>query len=89
MTLRQVQIDCGLFQVTVTEKDLNGPQIGAGLQQVGGKAVPPMPPPVLCRVFLCPPFVESLLCFGWRHSWQLWLPSWKDDKEGFHFPQHD
>jgi len=48
-----------------------------------------MPPPRLCRVFLWQPFVENVLRFGWRHSWQLWLSRWKDDQEGFHFPQHD
>lgn len=45
MFLRQVQVDRGLFQITMTEEDLNGPQIRAGLEQVCGEAVPPIPVP--------------------------------------------
>jgi hypothetical protein len=35
-----VKVDGGLFQITVAEQNLNGPQIGAGLQQMSGEAVP-------------------------------------------------
>jgi len=40
--LREVKVLRGRFQITVTEQDLNGAQIGAGLQQVGRPTVAPM-----------------------------------------------
>ena len=39
MLLRQVKVDRGLFQIAMPEKDLNGPQIGACLEQMSGEAV--------------------------------------------------
>ena len=35
-----MEIDGGLFQVAMAEQKLNGAQIGAGLEQMRGKAVP-------------------------------------------------
>jgi hypothetical protein len=43
MFLRQVQVDRGFFQITMAQENLNRPQIRAGLEQVCGEAVPPMP----------------------------------------------
>ena len=39
MLLRKVQIDRGLFKITVPEQDLDGAQIGAGFEQVRREAV--------------------------------------------------
>jgi hypothetical protein len=39
MPLREMQIDRRLFQVTVPEQHLNGAQVGAGFQQMSGKAM--------------------------------------------------
>ena len=35
-----VEVDCGLFQIAVSEQHLNCSEVSAGLQQVCGKAVP-------------------------------------------------
>jgi len=48
-----------------------------------------MPLPGLRRVLLCGPLLTDLKRLHWRHSPQSRLPTWKDDKEGFHFPEHD
>jgi len=40
-----VKIDGGFFQVAVSEQNLDGPQIGAGFQQVSCEAVGPIPGP--------------------------------------------
>ncbi len=40
MTLGQVQIDGGVFQSLMAHQQLDGAQIGAGLQQMRGKAMP-------------------------------------------------
>jgi hypothetical protein len=40
MTLGDVEIDSGLLEVMVAQQELNGAQISAVLQQVGGEAVP-------------------------------------------------
>jgi hypothetical protein len=40
MALRNMEVDGGLFQIVVTQEDLNGTQIGAGLQQMCGETVP-------------------------------------------------
>ena len=37
--LREMQIDRGLLQVTVSEQHLDGPQVGSGLEQMGGEAM--------------------------------------------------
>ena len=34
-----MQVDCRFLQIVMPEQDLNGPQIGAGLQQMSGKAM--------------------------------------------------
>ena len=34
-----MQIDRRLFQVAVSEQHLNGPQVGSGLEQMGGEAM--------------------------------------------------
>ena len=39
MTLGKMQVDGGLFQIAVAQQDLNGAQIGAGFEQMSGKAV--------------------------------------------------
>ena len=39
MPLRDMDINGGLLQIAVAEQNLNGAQVGAGLQQMGGKAV--------------------------------------------------
>ena len=43
MPLREMQVDGGVAEVGVTEQDLNGTQVRAGLQQMGGEAVATMP----------------------------------------------
>src|ERR1700685_1862931 len=40
MLLREVEIDGGLFEVTMPEQDLDGAQVSTCFQQVRGKAVP-------------------------------------------------
>ena len=40
VTLRQVQIDHGVFQVRVPHEKLNRPQICAGVKQVSCEAMP-------------------------------------------------
>ena len=40
MLLREVEIDGGLFEVAMTEQDLDGAEIRSSLQQMGRKAVP-------------------------------------------------
>ena len=37
---RDVGVDGGGARAVVAEQDLDGPQVGAGLEQVGGEAVP-------------------------------------------------
>ena len=53
-----MDVDRGLLQIAVAEENLDGAQVGAGLQQMGGEAVTEeascgivatMPPPGLCR----------------------------------------
>src|SRR6204780_5942390 len=39
MPLRHMDINGGLLQIAVAEENLDGAQVGAGLQQMGGKAV--------------------------------------------------
>ena len=39
MALRQVDVDHGLAQVGVAEQQLDGAQVGAGFEQMGGEAV--------------------------------------------------
>jgi len=39
MALRQMQIDGCLFQVVMSEEDLNGAQVSAVFEQVGSKTV--------------------------------------------------
>src|ERR1700749_1525017 len=34
-----MQINRGLFEVTVSEQHLDGPQVGSGLEQMGGEAM--------------------------------------------------
>ena len=36
---RDVGVDGGGFELPVAEKDLDGPEVGAGFEQVGGEAV--------------------------------------------------
>ena len=50
MLARQMQIDRGLFKVAMSEKDLDGAQVGAGFQQVGSEA---MPQRVRVNVLMC------------------------------------
>ena len=40
---RDVGIDGGGLEVPVPEEDLDGADVGAGLEQMGGEAVPVMP----------------------------------------------
>ena len=40
MPLRRMEIDSGVLEIAMAEENLDGGQVGAGLQQVGGKAVP-------------------------------------------------
>jgi hypothetical protein len=40
VAMREMQIDGGVFQVRMAEKQLNGSQIGTGFQVVGSKTVP-------------------------------------------------
>ena len=42
MAVGKVQVNCGLFQIVVTEEHLDGAQIGTRFQQMSGKAMPPM-----------------------------------------------
>ena len=42
MTLREMQVDGGLFQVAMSEEDLNGAQVSTVFEQVGSKTVPAM-----------------------------------------------
>jgi hypothetical protein len=44
-----MQVDGGVADVGVAEQELDGAQVCAGFHQVGGKTVPPMPLPGLCR----------------------------------------
>jgi hypothetical protein len=39
MSLGEMQIDGSYFEVAMTEKYLDGAQVGSGFQQVGGEAV--------------------------------------------------
>ena len=39
MTLREMQVDGGFFQVVMSEEDLNGAQVSAVFEQVSGKTV--------------------------------------------------
>jgi len=39
MALRQVDVDHRLAQVSVAEQQLDGAQVGAGLEQMGGEAM--------------------------------------------------
>ncbi len=43
VTLRQVQIDHGVFQVRVSHEKLDRPQVGSGLHQGCRETVAPMP----------------------------------------------
>jgi len=45
MLSRQVQVDGCVPDVGVAEQFLNAGEIGAGVQQVCGEAVPPIPAP--------------------------------------------
>ena len=40
MPSRQMQVDGRVIELSMAEQHLNGPQVGAGFQQVGGEAVP-------------------------------------------------
>ena len=40
MLLREVQVDSGLFKITVPEQDLDGAEIGSCFEQMRRKAVP-------------------------------------------------
>ena len=52
MPLREMQIDRRLFQVAVPEQHLNGAQVGAGFQQMSGKA---MAKGILVLLMICIP----------------------------------
>ena len=39
MLLREVEIDRGLFEVTMPEQDLDGAQVGSGFEQVRREAM--------------------------------------------------
>jgi hypothetical protein len=43
MLVGKVQVNRRLFQIAMAQQDLNRAQIRAGLEQVCGKAMPPMP----------------------------------------------
>jgi len=43
--LREMQIDGGLFEITMPQQHLDGAQIRACFKQMRGKAVPPIPVP--------------------------------------------
>jgi hypothetical protein len=56
METRDVQVNSGLFQITITEQHLNRPEVCSGFQQMCGEAVPQRmwmhlgsKPPSLCR----------------------------------------
>jgi hypothetical protein len=40
MSMREMQIDRSLFQITMSQQHLDGAQIGAGLQQMRCKTMP-------------------------------------------------
>ena len=40
MGMRKMQVERSLFQIAMTEQQLDGAKIGAGFEQMGGKAVP-------------------------------------------------
>ena len=42
MPVRKMQVDGGRLQVTVPQQELDGSQVHAGFEQVGGKTVPAM-----------------------------------------------
>jgi len=42
--VREVEIDKGMFELGMSQQRLDGAQIGAGLEQVAGVAVPAMSP---------------------------------------------
>ncbi len=44
MTLGKMEIASGLFQIVMPQQNLNGVQVGAGLQHVRGEAVTAMYP---------------------------------------------
>ena len=52
MPLGEMQIDRGLLQVTVSEQHLDGPQVGSGLEQMGGEA---MAKGILVLLMICIP----------------------------------
>src|SRR6202007_2230611 len=39
MTLGEMQVDRGFLQIVMPEQDLNGAQIGAGVEQMSGEAM--------------------------------------------------
>jgi hypothetical protein len=45
MPMGKVQVDGGRLQVAVPQQELDGSQVDAGFEQVGGKGVPPIPGP--------------------------------------------
>ncbi len=49
MALGKVQVDGGLFQVSMSQQDLNGAQICTGFEQVRGEALSTLPDDVLYR----------------------------------------
>jgi hypothetical protein len=59
-----VQVDRGLFEITMTEEDLNGPQIRAGFEEVCSETVPPG----LCRVLKCWQPIAGIRAASMRHS---------------------
>jgi hypothetical protein len=42
MAVGKVQVNCGLFQIVVTEEHLDGAQVRTRFEQMSGKAMPPM-----------------------------------------------
>ena len=63
MAMREMQINRGLFQIAMSEQHLDGAQIGAGFEQVRGKAMPQsvrmdvlmLKPGALCGILAGPP----------------------------------
>ena len=39
MALGKMQVDGGLFQIVMSQQQLNGAQVGTGFQQVGGETM--------------------------------------------------
>jgi hypothetical protein len=42
MTMREMQVDGGLFEITMSQQHLDGAQVGSGFEQMRCKTMPPI-----------------------------------------------